>query len=116
MSNPYANALKGHDTDKKPTTKKTGAVDNTNKTVVYETESLLPPKKVFADKKVSFSVKLDKETADRLITLSVKDEFAITSLFEIATRTYLDALKVVADPDAVAKYEELKAKRKTKSK
>lgn len=115
IENMFSNELEDYEKGKNTTPKNTN-IKKTKKSIEYDTETLLPSKKEYKDKKTSFSVKLDREIADRLITLSIEEQYAITSIFEKATTFYLDALNVIADPDAVAKYQRLKESRKVKSK
>ena len=92
--------------------KSSDVMPNGNNIAMYEKDNLLPPKKIVSEKKKPFSVKLKPEVADRLITLSHKENYAITDLIENALKVYLDSLSVVAEEAVVKKYEESKKTRK----
>lgn len=64
------------------------------------------------DNKQIYSVKLQKELSDKLITLALKENISFTDIIEYGLEKVFEELNVVIDKDIVKKYNSEKAKKK----
>ena len=106
MTNPFKTQM---DKIKTKTDDNTTGGDNTSTSYTQSSDLFNRRRK---DNKQIYSVKLQKDLSDKLITLSLSEDISFTDIIEYGLEKVFEELDVVADKELIKKYNLQKSKKK----